>query len=64
MADDTNEFYHQLKACLESFRSPEALPEVPMTMSSIPRQGLTVKYHILQRDPQIQRTWPVKLLGS
>ena len=44
MADDTNEFYHQLKACLESFRSPEALPEVPMTISGIPRQGLTVKY--------------------
>ena len=26
MANDTNEFYHELKTCLESFRPQEALP--------------------------------------
>ena len=44
MANDTNEFYHELKTCLESFRPQEALPKVPMTMTGIPREGLTVKY--------------------
>ena len=44
MANDTNEFYHELKTCLESFRQQEALPKVPVTMTGIPREGLTVKY--------------------
>ena len=44
MTNDTNEFYRELKACLESFRYQEALPKVPVTMTGVPREGLSVKY--------------------
>ena len=44
MVNDTNRFYYELKTCLESFRQQEDLPNVRVTMTGIPRGGLTVKY--------------------
>ena len=51
MANDTNEFYHELKTHLESFRQQEPLPKVPVTTTGIPREGLTVKYQHLSAGP-------------
>ena len=39
MADDTNEFYHELKTCLESFRQQEALPKVDSLVKSLCRSN-------------------------
>ena len=44
MVNDTDRFHHELKTYLESFRQQGDLPKVPVTMTSIPREGLTVKY--------------------
>ena len=44
MPNDLNDFYRELKAHLESFRHQEPLPQVPVTLTGIPRKGLTVKY--------------------
>ena len=41
---DTDRFYHELRSWLESFRQQEDLPKVPVSMTGIPREGLTVKY--------------------
>ena len=67
MANDTNDFYYELKTCLESFRPQEALPTVPVTMTGIPRKGLTVKYQHPSTgpaDPADMATEAAKVLGA
>ena len=44
MANDPNKFYHELKAHLESFGQQKTFPKYPVTVTGIPRGGLTVKY--------------------
>ncbi len=44
MPDNTHHFYNQLRAHLEAFQNLETLPKVPVTLTGIPRKGLTVKY--------------------
>ena len=60
MVNDTDRFYHELKACLESFPQREDLPDVPVTMTGIPREGLTVKY----QHPSAGPVDPADLAGE
>jgi hypothetical protein len=60
MVNDTDRFYHELKAYLESFPQREDLPDVPVTMTGIPREGLTVKY----QHPSAGPVDPADLAGE
>ena len=67
MANDPNGFYHELRAHLDSFRHQEPLPEVPVTVSGIPRQGLTIKYQHLSAgpaDPADMASEAAKVIGA
>ena len=60
MVNDTDRFYHELKSYLESFPQREDLPDVPVTMTGIPREGLTVKY----QHPSAGPVDPADLAGE
>ena len=67
MANDTNEFYHELRTCLESFRQHETLPKVPVTMTGIPREGLTIKFQHPSAgpsDPADMASEAAKVIGA
>ena len=51
MANDPNEFYNELRAHLKSFRKQGTLPEIPVTMTGVPREGLTIKYQHVSAGP-------------
>ena len=60
MANDPNDFYRELKAHLESFRQQETLPKVPVTITGIPRGGLTTKY----QHPSAGSPDPTEMAGE
>ena len=60
MPDDTHRFYNQLRAHLEAFHSPETLLKVPVTLTGIPRKGLTVKY----QHPSSGPVEPAEMAGE
>ena len=51
MADATSEFYNELKSHLEQFELPNEPPKLPVTITGIPIEGLTVKYQHPSKGP-------------
>ena len=51
MTDATSEFYNELKSHLEQFELPSELPKLPVTITGIPLEGLTVKYQHPSKGP-------------
>ena len=67
MANDSNDFYYELKAHLESFRHQETPHEVPVTIKGVPREGLTIKYqHPSTRpaDPADMASEAARVIGA
>ncbi len=67
MADDTNQFYNELKAHLEQFELPENHPKLPVTITSIPKEGLTTKYQHPSKgaaDPSDIASEAAKVIGA
>ena len=60
MANDQHDCYHELRVHLESFQHQGTLPEVPVTMTGVPREGLTVKY----QHPSAGPADPAEMAGE
>ena len=60
MPDSTHHFYNQMRAHLEAFQHPETLPKVSVTLTGIPRRGLTVKY----QNPSSGSMNPAEMAGE
>ncbi|MCY3543547.1 MAG: hypothetical protein OXH22_05850 [Chloroflexi bacterium] len=67
MADDTNQFYNELKAHLEHFELPENRPKLSVTVTGIPHEGLTTKYQHPSKgaaDPSDIASEAAKVIGA
>ena len=51
MADATSEFYNELKTHLEQFELGDNPPKLPVTITGIPKEGLTIKYQHPSKGP-------------
>ena len=51
MSDTANKFVSELIAHLEAFAQADPLPKIPVTVTGIPQEGLTVKYQHPSKGP-------------
>ena len=60
MTIEPNRFYNELRVYLEQFRHSGDLPNAPVTITGIPRDGLTVQYQHPSKGP----VDPVEMAGE
>ena len=67
MTTDPNRFYNELKCHLERFQYSGNPPKVSVTITGIPREGLTVKYQhesVGSADPSEMAREAAKIVGA
>ena len=60
MGNDSVKICDELREHLESFRHQETLPKVPVTMTGVPREGLTIMY----QHPSAGPADPSEIVGE